>query len=407
MLSRFSGAAWMEGSGEGGEDDGGATPWSTADASGTAGAGESKDVLGLPSFKSLLEDDWYLSGAGDPGSSTHHPFGALHVPQEMKDLAFSSDSSPLGASLLPPVDSSSVPFLSSKVAISPLLGAVCSNPFDAGFDLVSDAGFLPAAQVSSSSVLMGRGGGGGVLGLPGLGENGQMSGPVFGSTPQFSSTWVPLLAGNGPGSSSDAGFHPMGFDSFENSPFLNRSKVLRPLEIFPPVGAQPTLFQKRAAAALRQNSMVVGEKGDGLALLSPGGGQGSNWRSVMEGEQEKKRRGNEEDELDEPSIDGSALNYDSEDTAAENAKGEGDAKHGDGGNTSNTNSTVSGGGDQKGKKKKGPPAKNLMAERRRRKKLNDRLYMLRSVVPRISKVRTLFSSSLGRSHVGCVTCFAS
>ncbi|KAL2334259.1 hypothetical protein Fmac_015472 [Flemingia macrophylla] len=42
--------------------------------------------------------------------------------------------------------------------------------------------------------------------------------------------------------------------------------------------------------------------------------------------------------------------------------------------------------EKKKKKKKGVPAKNLLAERRRRKKLNDRLYTLRSVVPKISKM---------------------
>lgn len=51
----------------------------------------------------------------------------------------------------------------------------------------------------------------------------------------------------------------------------------------------------------------------------------------------------------------------------------------------NNNGRVNGSSVGRGRKN-GLPAKNLMAERRRRKKLNDRLFMLRSVVPKVSKM---------------------
>ncbi|OAY73445.1 Transcription factor ICE1 [Ananas comosus] len=103
-------------------------------------------------------------------------------------------------------------------------------------------------------------------------------------------------------------FHQTGFAPFDHPaaaaaapPFPNRPKALKPLEIVPPVGARPNLFQKRAAAALKHNLPV------GLGL-------------------EKRRRGNgdEDDEFGDQSIDGSGLNYDSDEVNVENVKGEGD-----------------------------------------------------------------------------------
>ncbi|GFY88573.1 hypothetical protein Acr_06g0005130 [Actinidia rufa] len=81
----------------------------------------------------------------------------------------------------------------------------------------------------------------------------------------------------------------------------------------------------------------------------------------------EKRKQSSGDDVEDFRIDGSGLNYDS-DEFLECNKVEKSGKNG--GNSSNVNSTVTG-GDQKGKKK-GFLAKNLMAERCLRKKLNDR-----------------------------------
>ncbi|KAF8020885.1 hypothetical protein BT93_G1329 [Corymbia citriodora subsp. variegata] len=340
----------------------------------------------LPTFKSMLDADWSYFSTNPPHHSQHHQqeeLQQLQAPPEMADLSFSSAPIPDNALLLHhqhhhphPLDSSSScspsqafvldpsqthqSFLQPKHCFSSLLNVAWNNSFDNGFDLGCDAaglfGSVQGNQTSSAPLLMGG---------SELGSGSELM-PVPSRLVPLGENSVQLPSG---------GFGLTGFEGFESpgTPlFANRStKVLRPLEVFPQTGAQPTLFQKRAA--LRNGS---GSNGGGAEKL------GNLEISVSRfGELDKKRKKIDEGNNDELSFDGSGLNYDT-DEGNESGKAMEDSKH-DGCN-SNANSTVTV-GDQKGKKK-GLPAKNLMAERRRRKKLNDRLYMLRSVVPKISKM---------------------
>ncbi|KAE8689416.1 Transcription factor ICE1 [Hibiscus syriacus] len=301
----------------------------------------------LSTFKSMLDADWYMN----PG---------MNNDPQMRELGFCSNQVDNNSLLLQhhyPLDSSascspsqpfstleSHPFLPPKSCFSSVLS---NNSFDNGFDFTSETAFLSQFQPNQTPSLMGF-------------PPAQLCTPEFSSSSDFHGTNLFTATTENGFALSGGGFEV--FDVSGNAIFMNRAKILKPLEVFPPVGSQPTLFQKRAA--MRQGSGVA-DKLD-----------------VSEEPSDGKRKRHEQGEIEEASIDVSGFNYDSDernDDSKLNERGK------NGGSNSNATSTLTGGGDQKGKKK-GMPAKNLMAERRRRKKLNDRLYMLRSVVPKISKM---------------------
>nr|DAD32458.1 TPA_asm: hypothetical protein HUJ06_011309 [Nelumbo nucifera] len=73
-------------------------------------------MVSLSTLKSMLGDDWYVNGNGNP---SHHDFQSVQNYPELKDIASPSNPTAAESLLLQPVDSSSSCSESSMFNLDP------------------------------------------------------------------------------------------------------------------------------------------------------------------------------------------------------------------------------------------------------------------------------------------------
>ncbi|KAL0397208.1 UNVERIFIED_CONTAM: Transcription factor ICE1 [Sesamum calycinum] len=281
---------WIEGSGE--EE---IASWGKSNNDGGFENNQGMEMGALCTFNSMLQaedDDWYTTNAVAGGGAAMH--GGQHVISFLNEsggnnnqlllqaVDSSASSSAASASVFNNLDPSHHQvsyFLPQKS----LIQTIPNNPFQGDFDLGCENGIL---ENSSGG------------GLSDLGAQSLLGNLDFcPNNPQFGANSFLQLPQSSGGSSL----------------LFNKAKILKPLDNFASVGAQPTLFQKRAA--LRRN---LGSNLGSLNLVNQISLKSPSSGAIVE-VNGKKRKASSVDDPEDISIDGTNLNYDSEDQVFDNS----------------------------------------------------------------------------------------